>query len=406
MFTSDFFVGNRARLRRLFTGTAPIILTASGRLQRGGDTTYPFCQDASFWYYTGIEEPDVILVCDKDKEYLIVPLRDASRQAFEGAIDDAELKRVSGIETILDAKQGWKRLGARLERVKHAATLAAAPAYLESYGMFTNPARQHLIDQLKSYNGKIELLDIGEHVARQRMVKQEPELAAMQKAIDITATSLRQVFRPSKLPTYGYEYEVEADLARSFCRQGASGHAFAPIVAGGARACVLHNEQNSSALSADELLLCDVGAEYGHYAADITRTVSLGTPSRRQQAVYDAVLETHQYAVSLLKPGVILRTYEDQVEQFIGEKLRELGLIKTIDHETVRHYCPHAISHFLGLNAHDVGLYDLPLEPGMVLTVEPGIYIKEEAIGIRIEDDVLITAEGNRVLSDALPRTL
>jgi len=406
MFGSDFFIGNRARLKQLFTGTAPIILTANGRLQRGGDTTYLFCQDASFWYYTGIEEPDVVLVCDKDKEYLIVPPRDAARQAFEGAIDDAELRRISGIEAILDEKQGWKRLGTRLERVKHAATLAAAPAYMESYGMFTNPARQRLIDRLKSYNDKIELLDIGEHVARQRMVKQGVEVEALQKAIDITAASLRQAFRPSKLPTYAYEYEVEADLARSFRRQGASGHAFAPIVAGGARACVLHNEQNSSALSADELLLCDVGAEYNHYAADITRTVSLGTPSRRQQAVYDAVLEVHQYAISLLKPGVILKTYEDQVEQFIGEKLRELGLIKTIDHETVRHYCPHSVSHFLGLNAHDVGLYDLPLEPGMVVTVEPGIYVKEEAIGIRIEDDVLITAEGNRVLSEALSRTL
>jgi Xaa-Pro aminopeptidase len=406
MFASDFFVGNRTRLKQLFTGTAPIILTANGRLQRGGDVTFPFCQDASFWYYTGIEDPDILLVCDKDKEYLIVPTLDASRQAFEGSIDLAELRRLSGIEMILDERQGWKRLGSRLARVKHAATLAAAPAYLEAYGMFTNPARQHLINRIKTLNPTIELLDIGEHVARQRMVKQAPELEAIQKAIDITSAGLRQVFRPSKLSKYAHEYEVEVDLTRYFRKQGASGHAFAPIVASGVRACVLHNERNDGRLSSDELLLCDVGAEYGHYAADITRTVSLGTPSRRQRAIYDAVLEAHVYALSLLRPGVILKIYEEQVSQFIGEKLRELGLIKSIDRETVRPFYPHAVSHFLGLNAHDVGLYDLPLEPGMVLTVEPGIYISEEAIGVRIEDDVLITAEGNQVLSDALPRAL
>lgn len=406
MFTNDFFVGNRTRLRQLFTGTAPIVLVANGRLQRGGDTTYPFCQDASFWYYTGIEEPDVVLVMDKDREYLIVPGREAAREAFEGAIDEAALRRVSGVETIFDERQGWKRLGARLERVKHAATLAAAPSYLVAYGMFTNPSRQQLMDRLKSYNQTIELLDIGEHVARQRMIKQPSELAAIEKAIACTVAGLKQVFRPSRRAAYAHEYEVEADLIRIFRRQGANGHAFAPIVAGGARACVLHNERNDASLSADELLLCDVGAEYSHYAADITRTVSLGTPSRRQRTVYEAVLEAHGYALSLLKPGVILKEYEEQVSQFIGEKLRELGLIKTIEREAVRSFYPHAVSHFLGLNAHDVGLYDLPLEPGMVLTVEPGIYIHEEAIGVRIEDDVLITAEGCHVLSDTLPRDL
>jgi Xaa-Pro aminopeptidase len=406
MFGSDFFVANRARLRQLFTGTAPIILTAAGQVQRGGDTTYQFFQDASFWYYTGIEDPDVVLVCDKDKEYLIVPIREATRVAFDGAIDEARLRRISGIDTIVDEREGWKRLGARLGRVKHAATLAAAPAYIESLGMYTNPARQRMITRLKSYNDQLELLDIGEHVARQRMIKQPIELEAMQKAIDITIGGLKTVFRPAKRTKYVYEYEIEADLTRAFRRGGAIGHAFAPIVASGARACTLHNERNDGELSADELLVCDVGAEYMHYAADITRTVSLGSPSRRQRAVYEAVLEVHAFAISLLKPGVLWKPYEQQVHDFMGEKLRELGLIKTIERDTVRQYYPHATSHFLGLNAHDVGLYDLPLEPGMVLTVEPGIYIHEEAIGIRIEDDILITSEGTVNLTDALPRSL
>jgi Xaa-Pro aminopeptidase len=185
------------------------------------------------------------------------------------------------------------------------------------------------------------------------------------------------------------------------------GHAFAPIIAGGPRACTLHYERNDAALSADELLLCDVGAEYSHYAADITRTFSLAdAPTRRQETVHAAVLDVHAFAVSLLKPGVMPKAYEQQVREFMGEKLRELGLIKTIERDTVREFYPHATSHFLGLNAHDVGQYDLPLEPGIVLTVEPGIYIHEETIGVRIEDDVLITEDGNRILSDALPRGL
>ncbi len=407
MFGSDFFAGNRARLRQLFTGTAPIILTANGQLQRGGDTPYPFCQDASFWYYTGIDEPDVVLVCDKDKEYLIVPSREPNRVAFDGAIDEAELRRISGIDTILDDRQGWKRLGARLDHVKHAATLAAPPAYIEALGLYTNPARQRLITKLKSCNEELELLDIGEHVARQRMRKQPAELAALQKAIDITIAGLKQSLRPAKRAKYAYEYEVEAELTRAFRKYGARGHAFAPVIAGGPRACTLHHERNDGALSADELLLCDVGAEYNHYAADITRTISLGNaPNRRQEAVHEAVLEVRAFAVSRLVPGAIPKTYEQQVHEFMGEKLRELGLIKTIEKETVGEFYPHATSHFLGLNAHDVGVYDQPLEPGMVLTVEPGIYIRGEAIGIRIEDDVLITKDGNRVLTDALPRSL
>jgi Xaa-Pro aminopeptidase len=205
---------------------------------------------------------------------------------------------------------------------------------------------------------------------------------------------------------YAQEYEIEADLTRGFRRRGAMGHAFEPIVAGGERACTLHNVANNGQLSSDELLLLDVGAEVRHYAADITRTYSIGTPSRRQQAVFDAVLEVQQFAFSLLKPGALLKENEQQIEQFMGEKLRELGLIKNIEHDEVRKFYPHSTSHFLGLNVHDIGDYSRPLEPGMVLTVEPGMYIPDEKIGVRIEDDVLITDDGYEILTDRLPRSL
>jgi Xaa-Pro aminopeptidase len=405
-FTSEFFAANRARLRELFTGTAPIVLTANGLLQRGADSTYPFQQDATFWYLTGCDDPDVILVLDKDKDYLIVPVREGARATFDGVIDQTELMRSTGISTVYDDVSGWKQLSARLRKLKHFATLPASPKYIEHYGMYTNPARRQLIQKMKAENSSLELLDISQHIARMRMVKQPEELAALQQAIDITSDSLKDALRPTKRSKYIYEYEVEAELSKGFRSRGGRGHAFEPIVASGKRACVLHNVANNGALSADELLICDVGAEYQHYAADITRTVALGTPSRRQESVFEAVLDVQAYATSLLKPGVLLKEYEQLVEQYMGEKLRELGLIKTIDHESVREYYPHATSHFLGLNVHDVGDYDRPMEPGVVLTIEPGIYISDEGIGVRIEDDAVITEDGVRILSDRLPRSL
>ncbi|HEX3569033.1 MAG TPA: Xaa-Pro aminopeptidase [Candidatus Saccharimonadales bacterium] len=406
MLSASFFEGNRERLRQLFTGTAPIVLTANGLMQRGGDESYPFHQDSNFWYLTGIDVPDVLLVLDKDKEYLIVPGRSDVREAFDGALDTEAFTRRSGITTVLDEKEGWKQLHARLRRVQHVATLAPPTDYIDAYGMYTNPARRHLIRRMKEANEHLELLDLRMHLARMRMIKQPVELEQLQSAIDITLDTLKEITRPSSIGKYAHEYEIEADLSRGFRRRGASGHAFSPIVASGKRACTLHNFTNNGILAADELAVLDVGAEVEHYAADITRTVALGKPSRRQQLVHEAVLEAQMYAISLLKPGVLIKAYEQQMEAFVGEKLRELGLVKSITSEAVRRYFPHATSHFLGLDTHDVGHYERPLEPGVVITAEPGIYIPEESIGVRIEDDVLITAEGNTVLSAKLPRAL
>ena len=144
-FTSQFFAGNRQRLRELFTGTAPIVITANGLLQRGGDSAYSFTQDASFWYLTGIDQPDLLLVMDRDKEYLIVPARSSSREAFDGAIDHDKLRQQSGIRTIYDDAAGWEQLTNRLKKVKHVATVAPAPAYIEALGLYTNPARAVLL---------------------------------------------------------------------------------------------------------------------------------------------------------------------------------------------------------------------------------------------------------------------
>lgn len=410
VFDSSFFIGNRERLRQLFTGTAPIVITANGLLQQGTDAPYGFHQDRSFWYLTGIDEPGVLLVMDKGKEYLVVPPRELVREQFDGAVDLSAMSRVSGIKTVYYEKEGWKQLEARLKKVQHVATLGAPQRFIEYLGLYTNPARADLIQRIKDTNPNIELLDLRTHLARMRMVKQPVEIDAIQRAVDITVDTMKEILKPRQLAKYSFEYEVEADLTRGFRRRGATGnlgHAFTPIVASGERACTLHHTLNESPLATGDVLVLDVGAQAGCYAADITRSVVLGgAPTRRQQAVYDAVLEAQKYGLSLLKPGVLLRTYEKQMEEFVGEKLRELGLIKTIEHEQVRRFFPHATSHFLGLDTHDSGDYDHPLEAGVVITVEPGIYIPEEVIGVRIEDDIVITDDGNTVLSQKLPQTL
>jgi Xaa-Pro aminopeptidase len=405
-FSSEFFAGNRRRLRELFTGTAPIVVTANGLLQRGGDSSYKFSQDASFWYLTGIDEPDITLVMDRDNEFLIVPGREQIREAFDGAVSVDDLKRRSGIAGIYDDTAGWEQIEKRFKKVRHVATLAVLPPYIERYGIYVNPGRAALVQRLKTTKPGLELLDISAHISRLRTIKQPEELAAIQAAIDITVKSIKEATKPAKLAKYAHEYELEAEITRGFRRRGASGHAFDPIVASGERACMLHNVANKGSFSADELVVVDVGAEVEHYAADITRTYSLSQPSRRQQAVYAAVLDVQQFAFGLLKPGVLLKDYEERIEHYMGEKLRELGLIKTISHEAVRQYYPHATSHFLGLNVHDTGDYERPLESGVVLTVEPGIYIPEEGLGIRIEDDALITDKGLKILTAKLPRQL
>ncbi|HSX17354.1 MAG TPA: Xaa-Pro aminopeptidase [Patescibacteria group bacterium] len=408
-FGSDFFSGNRERLRQLFTGTAPIVLTANGLMQKNGDEAFPFQQDSSFWYLTGIDDPEVILVMDKGREYLIVPTREAIIETFDGAIDAAELTRRSGITEILNEKDGWKQLESRLGKVQHVATFAAAPLHNDFFGMYTNPARHSLIRRIKKVTPDVELLDLRQHLARMRMVKQPIELEAIQQAVDITVDTLKEAMRPARMAKYAYEYEIEAELTRGFRRRGAEGHGFTPVVAGGKNACTIHHILNDSPLTSDELVLLDVGASYNHYTADVARTYSLnGRPSRRQEQVCEAVMESQDYARSLLKPGVILNEYEKQMETFIGEKLRELGLIKSISRETVRDsgFFPHRTSHFLGLECHDAGNYDEPLRPGVALVAEPGIYIREEGIGVRIEDVMVITEDGCEILSGKLPRGL
>jgi Xaa-Pro aminopeptidase len=403
IFGSEFFAGNRARLRTLFSGTAPIVITANGLLQRSADTTFTFRQDSNFWYLTGLDEPDLILVLDKEKEYLILPAGYEARRRFDGGQSVEWLAQRSGIVSVLENEAGWKQLSNRLKKVKHVATLAALPAYIEHYNFYTNPARATMLARIQEINPAIELLDLRQHLTKLRVIKQPAELQAIEEAIAVTAAGLKKVQR--KLGSYTSEQAIAADLTYEFSQRGAQ-HAFDPVVASGAHAVTIHHMSLAGHIPKGQSILLDVGAEVEHYAADISRTYFTKPPTKRQVAVYEAVLEVQEFALAKMRPGTVPEKYEEEVKQFLGEKLRELGLVKSIEPEAIKPFMPHYTSHSLGLDTHDPSDHEQPLAPGMVWTVEPGIYIQEEGLGVRIEDDVLITEQGNTVLTARLPKRL
>jgi Xaa-Pro aminopeptidase len=301
-------------------------------------------------------------------------------------------------------KDGWKRLRNRLATVTSVATFAASSPYVSIYGMYTNPARRTLIRRLKSANKSMKIVDTSAKLAQLRAVKQDAELLAMRQAIQLTNESLDMIAH--NISSYGYEYEIEAEVSGYFRKHGAL-DAWKPMVGSGSNSCILHSSDNVAPIKKGDVIVVDIGAEVEHYCSDITRTFAANNSfTKRQQAVYDAVEAVHTYGINLQHVGASIRENEAKIESFMGEQLMSLGLIDQPDRKAIRHYFPHATSHYLGLNPHDAGDYQAPLEAGMVLTVEPGIYIPEENIGVRIEDDILITDTGYEILSATLPHTL
>lgn len=373
-------------------------------MQRSNDSTYEFRQDSNFWYLTGLDTPNCVLVLEANDEYVIVPEYTASQAAFNCRPLAADLSDRSGIhrDNFLTPAEGRARLRRLLRATKQASICTAPRAFDTWHGLYTNPARQRLQTYLRRTQPGLTLHDLRPALATMRCTKQPEELAAIERAVTSTCESIDEIRRSATLRTYTYGYEIELALAAGFRRRGARGHAWTPIVAGGVAATTVHNEAKDVPLMADELLVVDVGAEVEAYTADITRTLAQRPLTARQQAVHTAVLEVQQAALDLLVPGQDYRRYEQAVTKYMGRQLRQLGLITSAsDIEQIRRYYPHASSHFMGLDVHDVGDYRQPLGPNMVLTCEPGIYIREEAIGVRIEDDVVLTSTGHTVLSAA-----
>jgi len=245
---------------------------------------------------------------------------------------------------------------------------------------------------------------------RLRAVKSKEEIALMQKACDITEQAFRRVLRFVKPGVR--EYEIEAEYAHEFIRQGSRGFAYEPIIASGANSCVLHYIANDQVCQDGDVLLLDVGAEYANYNADLTRTIPVnGQFSPRQRQVYDAVLRIHKAAIGMLRAGVLYYEYHKEVQKMTEAELIGLKLLdkhdvakQDPDKPLLLKYYAHGTSHMLGLDVHDVGNMYSKMTPGMVWTVEPGIYIREEGIGVRIENNVVITDDGVVDLMKNIPR--
>jgi len=397
--TAQFFINNRQALRAKLADKLPIIITGNGLMQRTADNTFPFVQDSNFWYLTGLDTPDALLVIGASEEYIIIPGRSASRQAFDGANDPDGVARRSGVNTILSEVDGWQNINKLISETKQASYLKPVSVYELRHGFYANPARRRVADKLRRLQSNLTLHDIRTELALLRCIKQPIEIACIEAAVRTTKETLAEITNSADFTAMRYEYELEAAITSGFRKRGATGHAYNPIVASGSNATTLHYDHNDAPINSTDYIVVDVGAEVEHYAADITRTLIQGNPSARQQAVFDAVTRLQEQAMAMVKQGVLMQEYEQRFEHVMMIELTELGLISHAnDRKGMRRYYPHATSHFLGLDVHDVGDYSQPLAEGMVLTCEPGIYIPEEGIGVRIEDDIVITNNGIRLL--------
>jgi len=410
---SDLFKRNRERFASHLPERALAIFNANDILPTNGDGTLPFVQNSDLYYLTGVDQEESILVMFPDAFHpehrcmLFLLETNEHIARWEGEkLSKAQATAVSGIE--------------------HVHWLADFPAILKT---IMSQAHSVYLNQNEHYrrNNPVQTRDdrFRESMMRDyplheyeraapimhtlRAIKQPEEIPAMQKAADIAVAGFKRVMKMLKPGIM--EYEIEAEFIHEFTRQGSRRFAYTPIIASGANACVLHYIENSQPCADGDLILLDVGAEYGNYNSDITRTFPVnGVFTSRQKDVYNAVLRVKKAAMELLRPGNQLHTYHQEVGALMTDELLKLKLIDKTDVKNedpkwpaYKKYFMHGTSHYLGLDVHDVGHWTVQMEAGNAFTVEPGIYIPEENIGIRIEDDIIITHDGLINLTAGVP---
>ena len=376
-----------------------LVVPAYTEMQRGNDAAFQFEQEANFWYLTGIEHADWWLIIDgkRAKSWLVSPEVDEVHALFDGSLSADEARRISGVHEVVDRAKGISLLR-QAARTHQFVYTVDPPMHHDHFGFTLNPSARDMREQLSRMFTKVQ--DFRPKLAEIRAIKRPAEIEAMQGAINITIDAFEKV--KASMAIYKHEYQVEADFTHYFRYHGARGHAYDPIVAAGSNACTLHYGANSDPLKKGTLLLLDIGARMNGYAADITRTYAVGKPSKRQQSVHSEVAQAQRDIIALLEPGLGIEEYQRSVDQIMKRALIRLKLINDETDEKYHTYFPHAISHGLGIDVHDSLGRPRLLEEGMVLTVEPGIYIPEEGIGVRIEDDILITKTGHKNMSAKL----
>lgn len=357
---------------------------------RGKQSDAGYRADANFWYLTGVDDPGAVLVLapeEPEQEQLFLATRDTDAERWTGlrpSLSDS-LTRAWGFDRI----NRTTSLGGRLVAImKHSPTLHLISSLVNPTA--EKPPDMELYGNVSARIPGTSTKNSSRFLERMRMTKSAAEVMALERAIAVTHQGLSDVLEAMK-PGVS-EFQLDGILEESFKAQGAQFMAFPPIVGCGEQATILHYERRNQPLTDGDLLLMDVGAEWDRYAADISRTVPVnGTFSPEQARIYEIVLKAADAAIAKIKPGVTVR----EVHEAAREVIRKHGYIEDFLHST---------SHFLGLDVHDVGDYGIPLEAGMIITVEPGIYLPKEKIGVRIEDDILVTKNGSRNLSAAIPR--
>ncbi|MBW6514854.1 MAG: aminopeptidase P N-terminal domain-containing protein [Candidatus Syntrophosphaera sp.] len=362
-----------------------------------------FSQDRNFLYFTGLEHPELIYVAGKFagkfNDMLFIERGDPEREVWEGKkLSAEEAAKLSGIKRVKYVDEFYGVLSAMSPMMKtiHSNLGFAALNKPPTYPM-------HMLEPLRTRQPQIEIRQLNDLVAPLRKIKDEFEIKQLQKAIDITGEGIMDILRSARAGMM--EYELEATLFYRMQVSGLNQWGFAPIMATGVNAATLHYEKNECRTKAGELVLMDVGASCNGYSADITRCFPIGKSfSPRQKQIYSLVLETQKMIIAMIKPGVTLGQLQTATRENLAQGLIGLGLIQKA--EEVGKYYMHGVSHFLGMDTHDLGGREAELEAGNVITVEPGIYIPEEKLGVRIEDDVLVTKRGHQVLSAKIPKEI
>lgn len=400
------FVGNRKNLVKNLKENSVVVVNANDVMPTNADGTMRFRQNSDLFHLSGVDQEETILVLCPDfpdkKYHEVLFLRETNEHiaTWEGhKLTKDEARAATGVETVLWLSEFPKLFNTMMlmGNVEHV-YLNTNDHYRADVAVDSRDARFIKWCQKKYPLHKYERLAPIMH--RLRSVKSQYEIELMQKACDITEKAFRRVL--SFVKPGVKEYEIEAEFAHEFLRNGSRGFAYEPIIASGANSCVLHYIDNDKSCKSGDILLLDVGAEFANYNADMTRAIPVsGKFTARQKEVYNAVLRIHRAATKLLKPGVIYWDYHKEVQKITESELIKLKLIdkqdvkkQNPDKPLFMKYFMHGTSHMLGLDVHDVGNMYHKMVPGMVWTVEPGIYIKEEGLGIRLENNVVITKTG------------
>ena len=411
----DIFINNRKRFVAGMQPNSIAIFVSNDEFPKNGDALHRFKQNSDLFWLSGIEQEDSLVILYPDhydeqyREVLVLVRPNELKEKWDGKrLRAKEATAISGINTIV-----WvDSLEALLQTWIH----AADNIYLNTNendrkASHIRTREYRFIDELKSAYPLHNYFRSAKILKDLRGIKTKEEVEVVQTAIDITQKTFERVcafVKPGVM-----EYEVEAEIFHEFLRNRATGEAYGSIIASGDRARTLHYVNNSEECKDGELLLMDFGAEYGSYCADLTRTIPVnGKFSERQKEVYNACLAIHNYAKSILKPGISVVDYTDKVGEEATKQFVKIGLLTQEETEkeggntAYRKYLYHGISHHLGIDVHDLGTRTEPLKAGMLLTVEPGIYIEAEQMGIRIENNVWLTEDGNIDLMKNIPITV